>query len=110
MHLLFDGCTSNCTWPKNTATRALSLDIMKVTKRKKVPLCSEQSLEILSVHALSSFEDAIRNAISIGGVAEAYYGVPEEMRVQALGYLDDELLGIFMEFEKVYSKANRKKR
>lgn len=53
-----------------------------------------------------SFEDAIRNAISIGGdsdtiaaitgaIAEAYYGVPEELKEVALSYLDDELRSIF---------------
>ena len=47
-----------------------------------------------------SFTDAVRNAISIGGdsdtlgaitgaIAEAYYGVPEKIREQALSYLDD---------------------
>jgi len=57
-----------------------------------------------------SFEDAIRNAISIGGdsdtlaaitgsIAEAYYGVPDELVVKALGYLDDELLGIYDEWQ-----------
>lgn len=51
----------------------------------------------------TNFEDAIRNAISIGGdsdtlaaiagsVAEAYYGVPEWMREKALGYFDQRLL------------------
>ncbi len=53
-----------------------------------------------------SFEDAIRNAISIGGdsdtiaaisggIAEAYYGVPEKLREQALVYMNDELLEIY---------------
>ena len=47
-----------------------------------------------------SFEDAIRNAISIGGdsdtiaaiaggIAGAFYGVPETLRQQALRFLDD---------------------
>lgn len=60
-----------------------------------------------------SFEDAIRNAISIGGdsdtlaaicgsVAEAYYGVPEAIKHQALSYLDDTLLEIFTTFEEQY--------
>lgn len=51
----------------------------------------------------TSFEDAIRNAISIGGdsdtlaaitgsIAEAYYGVPMHLKVQARGYLDEYLL------------------
>ena len=59
----------------------------------------------------SDFEDAIRNAISIGGdsdtiaaitggMAEAYYGVPEDIRKQAMGFLDDDLSGILLEFEK----------
>lgn len=54
-----------------------------------------------------SFEDAIRNAISIGGdsdtlaaitgsLAEAYYGVPAEMKQKALAYLDSNLKGIIM--------------
>ncbi len=53
-----------------------------------------------------SFEDAIRNAISIGGdsdtiasitggIAEAHYGVPEDIKEEALRYLDDELLKIY---------------
>lgn len=50
----------------------------------------------------TSFEDAIRNAISIGGdsdtiaaitggIAEAYYGVPEQLREQAMKYLDETM-------------------
>ncbi len=58
-----------------------------------------------------SFEDTIRNAISIGGdsdtiaamaggIAEAYYGVPYEIRMKAEAYLDDYQLGILREFER----------
>jgi type I restriction enzyme M protein len=61
----------------------------------------------------TSFEDAIRNAISIGGdsdtiaaiaggIAEAYYGVPEHLREQALTYLDAYQRGILEEFESLY--------
>ena len=50
-----------------------------------------------------SFEDAIRNAISVGGdsdtiaaitgsIAEAFYGVPEDLWREASGYLSPELL------------------
>jgi type I restriction enzyme M protein len=60
-----------------------------------------------------SFEDAIRNAISIGGdsdtlaaitgaVAEAYYGIPDDLKDTALSYLDDSLLGITERFEEKY--------
>ena len=61
----------------------------------------------------SNFEDAIRNAISIGGdsdtiaaitgaVAEAYYGVPTSIRKHALTFLDERLLNILVEFENLY--------
>lgn len=60
-----------------------------------------------------NFEDAIRNAISIGGdsdtiaaitgaVAEAYYGVPTSIRKHALTFLDERLLNILVEFENLY--------
>ena len=61
----------------------------------------------------TSFEDAIRNAISIGGdsdtvaaitggVAEAYYGVPADIRKQVLTFLDERLLQIVKAFEDKY--------
>ena len=61
-----------------------------------------------------SFEDAIRNAISIGGdsdtiaaitggIAEAYYGAPAGIRKHALTFLDERLLKILMEFENRWS-------
>ena len=59
----------------------------------------------------TSFEDAIRNAISIGGdsdtiaaitgaVAGAYYGIPKEMIETARKYVPDDLLTIIDKFEK----------
>jgi type I restriction enzyme M protein len=61
----------------------------------------------------TDFEDAIRNAISIGGdsdtvaaicggVAEAYYGIPTEIRKQALTFLDESLMELLMLFENKY--------
>ena len=61
----------------------------------------------------TNFEDAIRNAISIGGdsdtiaaitgaVAEAYYGVPTNIRKHALTFLDEKLLNTLVEFENIY--------
>jgi ADP-ribosylglycohydrolase len=58
----------------------------------------------------TSFEDAIRTAISLGGdsdtigaitgaIAEAYYGTPDEIKAKALGYLDDRLRAIYDEWE-----------
>lgn len=59
----------------------------------------------------TDFEDAIRNAISIGGdsdtiaaicgsIAEAYYGVEGDLKETALSYLDDYLLDIYEECTK----------
>jgi len=60
-----------------------------------------------------SFEDAIRNAISIGGdsdtlaaitgaIAEAYYGVPAVLRDKAFEYLPKDLTDIVATFETKY--------
>lgn len=67
----------------------------------------------------TGFEDAIRNAISIGGdsdtigamtgaVAEAYYGVPKDIRNYAEEYLDPKLLSILIAFERSFP-ADRSK-
>ena len=56
-----------------------------------------------------SFEDAIRNAISIGGdsdtiaaitgsIAEAYYGISDKLKETAVSYLDERLLKIYNDF------------
>lgn len=61
----------------------------------------------------TDFEDAIRNAISIGGdsdtlaaitggIAEAYYGIPDVIRKTALKFLDERLLKILVSFEDAY--------
>ena len=68
----------------------------------------------------TDFEDAIRNAISIGGdsdtiaaicggIAEAYYGIPSGLRKHALTFLDKELLQILAGFENKYPPAMEKK-
>ncbi len=66
----------------------------------------------------TDFEDAIRNAISIGGdsdtiaamcggVAEAYYGVPSEIREEAQRFLDKRLMEILVSFENKYPTNSR---
>ena len=61
----------------------------------------------------TDFEDAIRNAISLGGdsdtiaaitgsIAGAYYGVPKEIREEALSFLDEPLKAILLDFESRY--------
>jgi type I restriction enzyme M protein len=67
----------------------------------------------------SGFEDAIRNAVSIGGdsdtiaaitgsIAEAYYGVPTDIRKHSLTFLDERLLKILTDFENAYPPAFEK--
>lgn len=59
----------------------------------------------------TSFEDAIRTAISVGGdsdtiasiagaIAESYYGVPYELQEKAISYLNPELLSIYNDWTK----------
>jgi type I restriction enzyme M protein len=66
-----------------------------------------------------NFEDAIRNAISIGGdsdtlaaitggIAGAYYGVPTDIRKHVLTFLDERLLKILVEFENNYPSKMEK--
>lgn len=54
----------------------------------------------------TDFEDAVRNAVSLGGdsdtlaaiagsIAQAYYGVPAEIEKEALGHLDKRLKAIY---------------
>lgn len=61
----------------------------------------------------TDFEDAIRNAVSIGGdsdtiaaitgsIAEAYYGIPTQLREQAQPYFGPTLKAILDEFEEKY--------
>ena len=65
------------------------------------------------------FEDAIRNAISVGGdsdtiaaitggIAEAYYGIPSDIRKHALTFLDKTQLDILNSFEAKYGMVVEK--
>ena len=58
----------------------------------------------------TSFEDTVRNAVSLGGdsdtlcaiaasIADAYYGIPDEIAQSAARYLDDNLRKILASFE-----------
>jgi type I restriction enzyme M protein len=74
--------------------------IFDVTCQGSVPQAIECFLEAVS------FEDAIRTAISLGGdsdtigaitggIAEAYYGVPDDIKENALIYLNEDLRAIY---------------
>ena len=79
-----------------------------VTCQGSVPQAIECFLES------TSYEDAIRNCISIGGdcdttgaicgaIAEAFYGVPNELINECRKMLPDELLNVVLEFTKCYA-------
>lgn len=66
----------------------------------------------------NDFEDCIRNAVSLGGdsdtltaitgsIAEAYYGIPEEIIKQALFYLDDEQRKILKRYREFLSSIRK---
>lgn len=71
-----------------------------VTCQGSVPQAIQAFLES------TSFEDAIRTAISLGGdtdtigamtgsIAEAFYGVPDDIKDKSLSYLNEEFLSIY---------------
>lgn len=74
---------------------------------------------ILAFLESNGFEDAVRNAVSIGGdsdtigamagsIAEAFYGVPAELEEKALTYLTDDLKGIYYAFELIRKPRTKK--
>lgn len=81
-----------------------------ISCQETVPQAIEAFLES------KSFEDALRKAISLGGdtdticamtgsIAEAFYGVPKDIRTQALSFLDERMLTILYQFESTFLKC-----
>lgn len=79
-----------------------TLDEIRPTYRFDVTCQGSCPQALQAFFESTDFEDAIRNAISIGGdsdtiaamtgaIAEAYYGIPEEIKTKALSYLDNYL-------------------
>ena len=96
-----------------------TLDGIRDTYRFDVSCQGSVPQAIMAFLESTSFEDAIRNAISIGGdsdtiaaicggIAEAYYGIPTEIRKHALTFLDQRLLDILNEFEAIYGMTAEK--
>ncbi len=73
-------------------------------------ICSESVPQaIVCFLDAEDFEDAIRNAISLGGdgdtqaaiagsIAEAYFGIPDELQEEVFTYLDDDLADYYWEY------------
>ena len=87
-----------------------TLDSIRKTYRFDVTCQGSVPQALQAFFESVDFEDAIRNAVSIGGdsdtiaaitgsVAEAYYGIPADIRNESLKYLDKYLLQIVETFE-----------
>lgn len=79
-----------------------TLDAIRDTYRFNETCQNTVPQALMAFFESAGFEDAIRNAISVGGdsdtlaaitggVAEAFYGVPDDLRIKAEGYLDERL-------------------
>ena len=102
-------------YPMNFALDGIRKDYhFDVTCQGSVPQA------LMAFFESTGFEDAIRNAISIGGdsdtiaaicggIAEAYYGIPSDIRKHALTFLDERLLQILVAFENKYPPVMEKK-
>ena len=98
--------------PKVTAKETVRL--IQVCRAEREVSCQGSVPQALEAFFESTgFEDAIRNAISIGGdsdtigaitggIAEAYYGIPAEIRKLALTFFDVRQLKIITAFEAKY--------
>lgn len=86
-----------------------NLDTIRPTYQFDVTCMGTMPVALAAFFESDSFEDAIRNAISVGGdsdtigaitgsIAEAFYGVPEEIWQEARSRLSDELVEIVDEF------------
>ena len=89
----------------------MELDVIRYTYKFDVSCQGTMPVAFQAFFEADSFEDTIRNAISVGGdsdtiaaiagsLAEAYYGVPDELKQKALSYLDEDLLDIYRRIEK----------
>ena len=93
-----------------------TLDEIRPTYRFDVSCQGTVPQAIIAFLESSDFEDAVRNAISLGGdsdtlaaitgsIAEAAYGVPDWIKDRALGYLDNPLREVYERWEKVIKQS-----
>jgi len=98
---------------KNYYPMNFTLDEIRPTYRFNETCQDTVPQAIMAFLESTGFEDAIRNAISIGGdsdtlaaitggIAETYYGIPTDIRKRAVTYLDKRLLNILNGFESLY--------
>lgn len=72
------------------------------------------------INQSNSFEDAVRNAVSYGGdsdtlgaivgsIAEARFGIPEEMKEKAFSFLPNEMISVIVQFYNKFLQCKREK-
>ncbi len=98
-------------------TREFGYDLSRTCDEIRPAYCHVESCQETVPEAITaflegeSFEDVIRTAVSLGGdcdtltaiagsIAEAFYGVPEELKAECRKRLPKELLGVLLQFEK----------
>ena len=90
-----------------------TLDSVRDTYHFDVTCQGSVPQAIMAFLESADFEDAIRNAVSLGGdadtqaaiagsIAEAYYGIPADIRKLALTFLDETMLTVLNKFESKY--------
>ena len=83
-----------------------TLDQVREAYQYDVTCMGSLPISIVSFLEANSFEDGIRNVISVGGdsdtlaaiagpILEAYYGIPEEIKEKSLSFLSPELIKIY---------------
>lgn len=88
-----------------------TLDEIRPTYRFNETCQETISEAIIAFLESPDFEDAIRNAISLGGdsdtlaaitgsIAEAAYGIPDEIKEKAYSYLDEPLKDVLRRWKK----------
>lgn len=97
-----------------------TLDEIRPTYQFDVSCQGSVPQAIMAFLESTNFEDAIRNAISIGGdsdtiaaisgsMAEAYYGIPTSIRNRVVQYLDEFQVDILNQFESKYGVIHEKR-
>ncbi len=106
-------CKNNIDGKERYILRRITLDEIRPTYRFNETCQDSVPQAIVAFLESISFEDAIKNAISIGGdsdtiaaitgsIAEAYYGIPEKLSEFAMSKLDDRLMEVVQRFTNKY--------
>ena len=87
------------------------IDELRATYEFDISCQGSVPQSIVAFLEASGYEDAVRNAISLGGdadtmatiaggIAQAYWGVPADIESRTRTYLDPELLAVLDQFER----------